>query len=161
MMQRWAPLRVQTYQLCIFTNTYTADNTEDNEDHGEFSDDNTKWDAADEEWVVREIMQGRIDDFFEWCKENNVEATKSKTKFMVFRPKKSARPYNKIRLYLNGEEIDEVEATKILGTTLDNQLSFTNHFEKAVKSGYATLNQLKRFTAEQEIKTLLHYTRPW
>ena len=67
------------------------------------------------------------------CKENNIEASILKTKMMVFRNKKSPRPYNKVSLTLNGEAVEEVESYKALGTTIDNQLNFEKHFERVVK----------------------------
>ena len=120
----------------IFTNVYTSENEEGEPNHGEFSDDNIKWESDKHEWVARDKLQSRIDTFSKWCSENNIEVTKLKTKVLIFRNKKCPRPYNKISLTLNGEEIDEVDSAKILGTILDNQLKFDMHFDKVVKAGY-------------------------
>jgi hypothetical protein len=135
----------------ILTNIYSSDNIEDNYDHGEFSDDNLKWEAHEEEEEAIARMQKRIDSFEEWCKRNNVEAIKKKTKIMVFRSKKCPRPYKKVVLTLNDEEIEEVDYAKILGTIVDNQLNFEKHYERVVRSGYSSLNQIKRFCANQKI----------
>ena len=96
-------------------------------------------------------MQERVNLFGAWCKKNNIEAIKKKTKIMVFRNKKCPRPYKKVTITLNGEEIEEVDYAKILGTIVDNQLNFEKHFDKVVRSGYASLNQVKRFCANQKI----------
>ena len=81
----------------IFTNVYTSDNENDGSvNHGEFSDDNIKYEVADEEVTACYRMQIRIDRFDNWCDENNIERSLLKTKVMVLRPKSSPRPYNKI-----------------------------------------------------------------
>ena len=138
----------------ILTNTYSSDNIEDNFDHGEFSDDNLKWEAHESEVEAARILQTRIDEFGKWCEVNNIDTSCTKTKIMVFRNKRCPRPYNKIRLTLNGEEIEEVSCHKVVGTLLDNELTFIPHFEKVVKSGYAALNQVKRFCVNQKVPSL-------
>ena len=138
----------------ILTNSYSSDNVEDDFDHGEFSDDNLKWEAHELEVEAARILQIRINEFGKWCDDNNIDASCTKTKIMVFRNKKCPRPYNKIRLTLNGEELEEVSCHKVVGTLLDNELSFVPHFEKVVKSGYAALNQVKRFCVNQKVPSL-------
>ena len=137
----------------IFTNVYTSDNENDGSvNHGEFfSDDNIKYEVADEEVTACYRMQITIDRFDNWCDENNIERSLLKMKVMVLRPKSSPRPYNKISLTLGGEVIEEVESHKTLGTTIDNQLNFELHFEKTVKAGYSTYNQIKRFSTAQNL----------
>ena len=142
----------------LFTNVYTCDNENDGSvDHGEFSDDNFKWEVADDEETARKQMQIRINNFAKWCRENNIETTILKTKMMVFRSKKAPRPYNKVSLTLNGEAVEEVEPHKALGTTIDNQLNFEKHFERVVKSGYSALNQTKRFSTVQNQHRKKHW----
>ena len=87
----------------------------------------------------------------EWCDKNNIDTCGSKTKIMVFRNKNCPRPYNKVILRLKGEVIEEVDYYKILGTTVDNKLTFQQHYEKVIKAGYASLNQIKRFTVNVKV----------
>ena len=67
------------------------------------------------------------------------------------RPKSSQRPYDKITLWLKGKPIDEVDFHKILGTVLDNQLSFEAHFQQVVSRGYGVLQSNKSFGTENRI----------
>ena len=67
------------------------------------------------------------------------------------RPKSSQRPYDKITLWLKGKPIEEVDFHKILGTVLDNQLSFEPHFQQVVSRGYGVLQSIKSFSTENRI----------
>lgn len=97
-------------------------------------------------------MQHTLDQFGKWGDiTNNIDVSNEKTVMMVFKPKSSQRPYNKIRLWLKGKPIEEVDFHKILGTVLDNQLSFESHFQQVVSRGYGVLQSIKSFSIENRI----------
>jgi hypothetical protein len=60
----------------ILSNIYSSDNIEEEIiNHGEFSDDNLKWESNILEAVAKENMQVRIDEFYSCCKDNNIDAS--------------------------------------------------------------------------------------
>ena len=70
---------------------------------------------------------------------------------MVFRPKSSPRPYNKIKLWLEGKLVVEVDSHRILGTLFDNKLSFEPHFQQVIAKGYGVLQDIKSFSTVNKI----------
>ena len=132
----------------ILTNFYSAksDNSIDSS-HGEFADDNYKWETHQNEHVAATRLQIRLDCFSRWCLLNNIGISSSKIKIMFFRPPASPRPFNKIEISLNGNVIEEVEEERILGTILDNKLSFIPHFDLTIRKAYGKLNSIKSFLA--------------
>ena len=126
----------------ILTNTYSSDSESSSPDqHGEYSDDNLKLVANEDENIAAAEMQALLDQFANWGRINNIEISNPKTKFMVFRPKSSPRPYNKIKLWLEGKLVEEVDSHRILGTLFDNELTFEPHFQQVIAKGYGVLQE--------------------
>ena len=113
----------------ILTNFYSAPSDHSLESlHGEYADDNYKWESHSNELVAANKLQNRLNLFWEWCSVNNTGISSTKIKILFFRPPSAPRPYNKIDINLNGNIIEEVDEERILGTILDTNLSFTSHF---------------------------------
>ena len=76
------------------TNVYSSDSDEcDIYSHGEYSDDNLKWERDVCELEALRKLQPKIDMFLKWCKDNNIGYSMDKVKLMVFRPSSSPRPF--------------------------------------------------------------------
>ena len=96
----------------------------------------------DEATAVKNL-QDRLDQFSSWCQNNNILLSSVKCKVMVFRPKKSPRPFNMPQIFINGDLIEVVEEKRILGTVLDCNLDFDAHFQSVEKSCYSAFNAIK------------------
>ena len=125
-------------------NVYTFDSdTSFYELHAEFSDDNLKWEHHLDENLAVMNLQERLNQYFLWCKKNNIKLSADKCRIMIFRPKASPRPYNQPKIHIGNEEIDVVEEKRILGTILDTELNFDAHFSFVEKACYAAFHTVK------------------
>ena len=145
---------VQQGGICssIFSNVYSSDaDPADYSLHSEFADDNIKWEADINIKEANDRLQIRLNNFHIWCTNNNLQFDMSKVKIMFFRPPCSPRPFNKFEITFGGNMVQEVEIYKILGTTIDINLSFDDHFVRVIKSAYRSFQVIKSFTLQQYV----------
>ena len=99
--------------------------------------------------------RGEVQRMVGWCTDNNLELNVSKTKEVIvdFRRKKThIRP-----LSLYGVEVEQVESSRFLGTTISSDLSWDKNtlcITKKAQQRLYFLRQLRRFGIAQEIMTL-------
>lgn len=87
-------------------------------------------------------LQSDIDNFVQWCKENDLELNVEKCKIMTFTHKKKS-PIRATYM-INGAPIDRVNEIRDLGVLLDSKLSFTSHMEYVKKKADNMLAFVKR-----------------
>ena len=76
---------------------------------------------------------------FSWLSKWRLKANSSKSDFVIF--------HGSSDLTLSGETIQKVSNTKVLGITIDNKISFTEHFTRCKNALHQKWNMLKPFIA--------------
>ena len=144
----------------LLTNLYsTGSDTSIDNKHGEFADDNFKWECHENEHVAAASLQDRLNDFYRWSSDHNAKLSNSKIHILFFRPPTAPRPYNKIDIMINNSIIKEVDQLRIIGTILDTGLTFVPHFNTVIKSSYSKLNRIKSFVIKKRVPKLISILR--
>lgn len=91
---------------------------------------------------VNEKLQKDIDHLQDWCRKNNMKINIKKTKCMVFGSKHKD---DKLNININNEILENVKNFKYLGITLNEKLSYTEHYEKVCKEMTSRMYMLQRY----------------
>ena len=115
--------------------------------HTEFADDSTVWVSGDN--LSKSMMADVLNKDIEmiagsWCKKWNMSIAADKTEIMVVKPSKDAVEC-KEDIFLQGQILKKVKVKKVLGVYMDNELSFKDHIDNKVKSGFKALSSIKHF----------------
>ena len=81
---------------------------------------------------LTDILNKELQSVSEWVINNELVFNTSKPKSIVFGPEHSLRPEPQLELCIKVVTIDQVEEAKLLGITLDGQLSWSTHIDKVV-----------------------------
>lgn len=102
------------------------------------------------------MLQTAIDDFMNWCKDNDLEVNNSKCKIISYSWKKEIIEFE---YKINGCTIQRVSETNDLGILQDSKSTFNKHFEYVQKKSMAALNFVKRQSKRLDLDaTKLLYT---
>ena len=98
------------------------------------------------------IYREQVAKLANWCMDNNLELNVSKTKEVIvdFRTK----PTNILPITINGEDVEQVDSFKFLGTTISKDLKWEVHISSALKKARQRmffLRQLNKFRVGQQI----------
>ena len=115
-----------------------------------FSDDTTVEGliSNDDESVYR----GEVERLVGWCSENNLELNVSKTKEMIIDFRRKKLPL--APLEISGEQVEQVDSFRFLGTVISSDLSWDVNISSIVKKCHQRLHflrQLKKFRLNQSI----------
>ncbi|KAI4895176.1 hypothetical protein NFI96_005326 [Prochilodus magdalenae] len=111
---------------------------------------NTIFKFADDTTIL-----GLITDRDEWCYHNNLSLNISKTKEMIVDYRKLQRGGHS-PLYINGAEVERVSSVRFLGVHLTDDLSWSLHTNKVVRSAHQRLfflRRLRKFGLPPDIPT--------
>ena len=75
-----------------------------------------------------------------------VNCNRNKTECLIIRPPKSSELPNPPKLTINGEEIDYVHNSKVLGLTIDDKLLFDKHARKKLQQCWYTWYRISKNT---------------
>ena len=89
-----------------------------------YADDSTLYTSAT---TATEMTVTLNKELSEWVTRNKLVLNISKTKSIVFGTNHSLSPRPQLNLVINDVEIEQVEVTKLLGITLDCELSLSKH----------------------------------
>ena len=101
-----------------------------------------------------------------WAKLNHMALHPQKSKFMLIttRQKRQNINYNLQELFLSGKTLEEVDAHKLLGLTIDKNLSWSSHVSyltKKLSRKVFQLNRIKHFLDQHTRKLFFHaYIQP-
>ena len=92
-------------------------------------------------------------DLSTWTQQNKMVANTSKTKTMLIHSIQQLRNAHdkSLTISLNGNELEQVKQAKLLGVTLDNNLTWTDHIDNLcsiINSRLALLRRIKPFLAK-------------
>ena len=110
-----------------------------------FADDTNGITIASNYDLLMSQLQHLATQLYKWSCQNGMIIHPGKTKIIIFSRKAFIGPAPNITL--NGRSLEIVENHKILGTTVDNKLSWKTHVDKTVSNFNAKVKQLKRMRA--------------
>ena len=101
-------------------------------------------------------LQNGLNSVEDWCIKNNMSIHPDKTKSMVIttRQKHQLEPLL-LTLSLGSKKIEQVKKHKVLGLTLDSELTWRDHIDslsKRLSKNVHLLSRLKRFASEPALK---------
>ncbi|XP_052783101.1 uncharacterized protein LOC128219333 [Mya arenaria] len=126
-------------------NLYTRDSMDGvTGHHTEFADDASIWNSDKSIENAIEKTNEDLHKIIIWCDQWNMSIASEKTKAILF--KTDIEPFKK--LVYNNIPIELVQNKKLLGVTIDNNLSFNTHIHEKSMAGYRALKGLDCFTSK-------------
>ena len=98
-----------------------------------YADDTVIFVEGNNELELQNKMQGLLDIFSQWCKENKLSINADKTKFMCFGTRQRIKKIKNIKMSLMNTKIQQVPSYKYLGITLDTGLNFKLQIQQTIK----------------------------
>jgi hypothetical protein len=81
---------------------------------------------------IQDTLQLNIDKLLMWCENNFIEINVDKTKSMLVRPpRQSTQP---VQIIIDKKIIENVQCFRYLGVTIDDKVSWNEHFENVCES---------------------------
>lgn len=131
-----------------------------------FADDTTLHNTHKHANSVCADLEKDIGNLEKWTKLNHMALHPQKSKFMLVttRQKRQNIKYNLKEMCLDGKLLEEVEAHKLLGLTIDKNLSWSSHVSyqsKKLSQKVFQLNRIKYFIDQHTRKLFFHaYIQP-
>jgi len=119
-----------------------------------FADDSTLDVSSRDPYFIANCLQSSLEDVAQWCKVNYMALNPSKTECMLIttRQKHQLRPPS-LSLSLNSIPIKQVKEHRLLGVTVDEQLSWHAHLDTMCKTVSKNVFLLSRLTHLTDIHT--------
>ena len=108
--------------------------------------------------LAAEYLQRDLDKLARWCAKWRIKLNPEKTKVIIFSKSQSAiRAEYALSLY--GDLLSYYHHIKFLGTTFDNRMTFTKHFEEILERCKTKISSFKN-TGQQKVghKSRNHFT---
>ena len=121
------------------------DKSDDEEELEMFADDTNGVSVAPTFDQLIAQLQALANRLSKWAYENGMIIHPGKTKVIVFARRRFIGPAPNITM--NGQSIEIVDNHKVLGTVIDNKLSWKAHVDKATNKFNAKVKSLKRMRA--------------
>lgn len=113
--------------------------------HGElqlYADDAVVTCSGKDPLIVAAHVEEDLQNLNAWFNDNKLQINTNKTKYLVFQTNHANSP--KIKIHLEGNEIEEVDNIKYLGLHIDNKLNWNNHIKDIKKSITGTAFAIRR-----------------
>ena len=107
----------------------------------QFADDLGFWTFAKNGRIIQYRLAKTLSDLEIWCSKWRIKLNAKKTQLLLIRQTKQRNL--SINLELFGEKLINTDNTKLLGVTLEENLSFEAHIDDIAKRGRMRLNLLK------------------
>ena len=132
----------------ILCNSYTHDSMTDvMNSHAEFADDSWVWARNKDLSEVELALNTDIERITNWCNKWNMSVAPDKTEVIRVSPK-GLQNNTSLKIMMNGTFLKEVPKKKVLGVTIDQDLSFKYHIQEKAKAGFKALRGLQVFTKD-------------
>ena len=114
-----------------------------------FADDTTIYSNHSDHAQLSNNLQKNISYLTNWTEHNHMSLNEKKTKYMIITTRQKRQNLTKATsLNIGGKQIEEVDVHKVLGLTLDNNLSWSSHIRnlcKIVSQKVFQLSQIEYF----------------
>ena len=108
-----------------------------------YADDNTFIASGESIEIVTAKLENAFSLATAWFRDNGLQLNADKCKFIVFgKPDSQAKHF----IYLNGVKLEDTDSVKLLGVTLDSQLTFFEHITGICKRASSKVYALKRIS---------------
>ena len=131
-----------------------------------YADDITITTSHTKHRKIKQIIQPYLCKIYKWAITNNLHINTDKTTTTLFTPD-TAKYSITLLLKLNNQTLPTTKHPKILGTTLDPKLTFSQHISVTITKVKQTLNILKALTSSKlgkqkqlTVSTFKAITRP-
>ena len=93
-----------------------------------FADDTNIFDTSNDLKALINNVNSELHKIMNWLNANKLSLNIVKTHFILFK-NKGKTIKNNCKVYMNHQEISEVNSTKFLGVIINNQLNWKNHLD--------------------------------
>ena len=125
----------------IYVNDIPIDPLNNNVSVSQFADDLGFWTFAKNGRIIQYRLAKTLSDLEIWCSKWRIKLNAKKTQLLLIRQTKQRNL--SINLELFGEKLINTDNTKLLGVTLEENLSFKAHIDDIAKRERMRLNLLK------------------
>ena len=131
-----------------------------------YADDTTMYEIGVSQAEIERNLQLALINLSKWCKANGMVINTAKTKLMLIttHQRRTVLNTNNLILSLNNEDLNTIDKDKILGVSVDNNLSWTSHIDllcKKISSNLWLLSRIKEYlNIEQRTQFYKTYIQP-
>ena len=124
-----------------------------------FADDTTIHSSHTDLIQLSSALQENANQLIKWTELNHMSLNDQKTKYMIIisRQKRQNTTYTVPPIYLGNNTISEVETHKVLGVTIDNNLSWSPHIDSLYKRISQKVFQLSRIKHYLDLNARKHF----
>ena len=115
--------------------------------HAEFADGSWVWARNKDLSEVELALNTDIERITNWCNKWNMSVAPDKTEVIRVSPK-GLQNNTRLKIMMNGTFLKEVPKKKVLGVTIDQDLSFKYHIQEKAKAGFKAFRGLEVFTED-------------
>ena len=118
-----------------------------------FADDNTLYSGGMELSSVLENLKHNTKTIIRWFRINSLKANPGKFQLMILGKKQC----NRVKLKINSIVINKNDTVQLLGITIGNKLTFSNHMNKSCcNASYKlyVLPRIRKYLSEDQAKRL-------
>ena len=112
----------------------------DSVDIASYADDTTSYVCLEDIDLIIEKLEVKTNGIFQWFNENAMKANADKCHLLITIDEER-------NISIGGEKIQNSKSGKLLGVTIDNRLSFTEHEYKICDKASQKLNALARLSS--------------
>ena len=106
----------------------------------DIANDTTPYVCLEDIDLIIEKLEVKANDIFQWFNENAMKANADKCHLLITTNEER-------NISIEGEKIQNSKSKKLLGVTIDNKLSFTEHVNKIFDKASQKLNALARLSS--------------
>ncbi|MCW4261357.1 MAG: reverse transcriptase domain-containing protein [Candidatus Thiodiazotropha endolucinida] len=116
--------------------------------HAEFADDATVLNSDKSITQACEMANEDLKEVKKWCEKWNMSIAADKTEVLIIMWD-GKKPEMPLKVYFGGVLLKIVNTKKILGITLDKNMTFKDHIQERTKAGFGALRSLDSFVQGQ------------
>ena len=97
-----------------------------------YADDSTLWLADPSINMINKTLDQELRRVVKWVSDNRLVLNIGKTKSILFGSKHQLQQNPKLDLFIDNTQIEQVHEVKLLGITIDNQMTWSKHIDNIV-----------------------------
>ena len=123
-----------------------------------YADDTNSFKTGKKLCEIFAVMNSEICELVKWLNINMLKPNVKKTHYMIFSLQRKNVIHDE-KLFVNGEEINQVSHTKCLGVIIDDKLSWDyhiKHIKNKVAKGIGIISKSKKYLNKSCLRTLYY-----